>query len=90
MGTVDFIDNRVVATSGTIRMRAIFDNQGGILKSGLFIRIRLPIGKPNKTLLIAVGGTSEATRDGPRSLSSMTKTWYVIAASPWGNKSSKA
>jgi RND family efflux transporter MFP subunit len=52
VGTVDFIDNRVVATSGTIRMRAIFDNKDGILKSGLFIRIRLPIGKPKTTLLI--------------------------------------
>ena len=52
VGKVDFIDNRVVATSGTIRMRAIFDNQNGILKSGLFIRIRLPIGKPINTLLI--------------------------------------
>jgi RND family efflux transporter MFP subunit len=53
MGRVDFIDNRVVATSGTIRMRGIFDNSKGILKSGLFIRIRLPIGKPYTTLLIA-------------------------------------
>jgi multidrug efflux system membrane fusion protein len=53
MGKVDFIDNRVVATSGTIRMRGIFDNSKGMLKSGLFIRIRLPLGKPYQTLLIA-------------------------------------
>lgn len=53
IGLVDFIDNRVVSTSGTIRMRGIFDNPDGILKAGLFIRIRLPIGKPYKTLLIA-------------------------------------
>jgi RND family efflux transporter MFP subunit len=53
VGKVNFIDNRVTATSGTIRMRGVFENPTGILKSGLFVRIRLPIGKPYKTLLVA-------------------------------------
>jgi RND family efflux transporter MFP subunit len=52
-GTVNFIDNRVIGTSGTIRMRGLFKNpKGGILKSGLFVRIRLPIGQPYPSLLI--------------------------------------
>ena len=51
-GTVNFIDNRVIATSGTIRMRGIFDNPEGTLKSGMFVRIRLPIGMPYKGILI--------------------------------------
>jgi RND family efflux transporter MFP subunit len=51
-GTVDFIDNQVVGTSGTIRMRAVFQNPRGALKSGLFARVRLPIGNPYKTLLV--------------------------------------
>jgi RND family efflux transporter MFP subunit len=51
-GTINFIDNRVNATSGTIRMRAVFDNPAGVLKPGLFVRIRLPIGKPYKGVLI--------------------------------------
>jgi RND family efflux transporter MFP subunit len=51
-GTVNFIDNRVIATTGTIRMRAVFENPNDLLKSGLFVRIRLPIGSPYHTLLI--------------------------------------
>jgi RND family efflux transporter MFP subunit len=50
-GSVDFIDNRVNAATGTIRMRGIFDNAAGILKPGLFVRIRLPIGKPYQAIL---------------------------------------
>jgi RND family efflux transporter MFP subunit len=51
-GAVNFIDNRVSATSGTIRMRAVFDNPAGVLKPGLFVRIRLPIGNPYPAVLI--------------------------------------
>jgi multidrug efflux system membrane fusion protein len=51
-GTVNFLDNRLNANTGTIRMRGVFDNTGGYLKSGLFVRIRLPIGKPYPALLI--------------------------------------
>jgi RND family efflux transporter MFP subunit len=51
-GIVNFIDNRVSANTGTIRMRAVFDNTGGMLRSGLFVRIRLPVGTPYQALLI--------------------------------------
>jgi RND family efflux transporter MFP subunit len=51
-GIVDFIDNRVSASTGTIRMRAVFENPKGLLRSGLFVRIRLPIGKPYRALLV--------------------------------------
>jgi RND family efflux transporter MFP subunit len=51
-GTVNFIDNRVNASTGTIRMRGVFENAAGVLKSGLFVRIRLPIGKPYMAWLI--------------------------------------
>jgi RND family efflux transporter MFP subunit len=49
---VNFIDNRVNAGTGTIRMRAVFDNSQGLLRAGLFVRIRLPIGSPYQTTLI--------------------------------------
>jgi RND family efflux transporter MFP subunit len=52
-GTINFIDNRVNAATGTIRMRGVFDNPSGILKPGLFVRIRLPIGKPYEATLIS-------------------------------------
>jgi RND family efflux transporter MFP subunit len=51
-GVINFIDNRVIATTGTVRMRGVFENTKGNLKSGLFVRIRLPIGKPYPALLI--------------------------------------
>jgi multidrug efflux system membrane fusion protein len=51
-GTVNFIDNQVTATTGTIRMRGVFRNPDSLLKPGLFARIRLPIGDPYRALLI--------------------------------------
>ena len=51
-GSVDFLDNRLNGNTGTIRMRAIFPNPRDTLKSGLFVRIRLPVGKPYRALLI--------------------------------------
>ncbi len=41
-GTLDFVDNQVNRTSGTIRMRAIFANKDGFLTPGQFGRIRVP------------------------------------------------
>jgi RND family efflux transporter MFP subunit len=52
-GTINFIDNRVIATSGTVRMRGVFENAGGALKPGLFVRVRLPLSKPYKAILIS-------------------------------------
>jgi RND family efflux transporter MFP subunit len=52
VGKADFIDNRVNANTGTIRMRAVFQNSNRFLKSGLFARIRLPVGMPYNALLI--------------------------------------
>ena len=51
-GTVDFVDNRVNAMTGTVRMRGVFPNDAKVLKPGLFVRIRLPIGTPYQSLLI--------------------------------------
>jgi RND family efflux transporter MFP subunit len=51
-GTVDFLDNRLNGNTGTIRMRGVFANPRGVFKSGLFVRIRLPIGSPYEALLI--------------------------------------
>ncbi|MCV2884742.1 efflux RND transporter periplasmic adaptor subunit [Aestuariibacter sp. AA17] len=40
-GTLDFVDNRINATTGTITGRAVFDNTNGELIPGLFARVRL-------------------------------------------------
>jgi RND family efflux transporter MFP subunit len=52
VGTVDFVDNRVIANTGTVRMRGRFQNASGLLKAGLFTRIRLPLGTPYKAIVI--------------------------------------
>ena len=52
VGRVDFVDNRVVATTGTVRMRGVYDNFDGMLKAGMFVRIRLPLGTPYDALVI--------------------------------------
>jgi RND family efflux transporter MFP subunit len=51
-GVIDFVDNRVNATTGTVRMRAVFDNPNGALRAGLFVRIRLPVGAPYEALAV--------------------------------------
>ncbi len=51
-GVVDFVDNRLNGNTGTIRMRGVFPNPRGVLKAGLFVRIRLPLGRPYPALLI--------------------------------------
>ena len=42
MGKFDFIDNAVDEESGTIKVRAVFENAEGNLADGLFARISLP------------------------------------------------
>jgi multidrug efflux system membrane fusion protein len=51
-GTIQSFDNRVNTTSGTIRMRAVFDNADGTLIPGLYARIRL--GSPGETQSILI------------------------------------
>jgi len=62
-GHMDFIDNQISQTSGTIRGRAVFDNPNGLLTPGMFGRIQLPGSQPYEALLVpdvAVG--TEQTR----------------------------
>ncbi|MGD1842164.1 MAG: efflux RND transporter periplasmic adaptor subunit [Thermonemataceae bacterium] len=40
-GTLDFIDNEITSASGTMEMRAIFENKEGLLAPGMFGRARL-------------------------------------------------
>lgn len=51
-GIVNFIDNQVDPTTGTLRFRAIMDNAKNFYSPGLFVRLRLPIGEPHPALLV--------------------------------------
>jgi multidrug efflux system membrane fusion protein len=52
-GRVQFIDNQVDARSGTVRVRAVFDNTDGRLMPGQFVRLTMGQPKTEKTLLIS-------------------------------------
>lgn len=51
-GRIASVDNRLDTTSGTIRVRALFDNADGRLLPGLYARVRLGGGQPREALLI--------------------------------------
>jgi RND family efflux transporter MFP subunit len=51
-GRLNFVDNRIDRTAGTIRVRAVFPNKDGFLTPGQFGRIRLPGSDRYKALLI--------------------------------------
>jgi multidrug efflux system membrane fusion protein len=56
-GTINFVNNQVDSTTGSILVRGVFANPeppGGIrlLAPGMFVRIRLPIGPPHLALLV--------------------------------------
>jgi multidrug efflux system membrane fusion protein len=52
-GEIDFSDNRVDPSTGTLRVRGRIANpQPRVLSPGLFMRVRLPIGDPHEAILI--------------------------------------
>ncbi|HKU97506.1 MAG TPA: efflux RND transporter periplasmic adaptor subunit [Vineibacter sp.] len=51
-GKLNFVDNQVNRSAGTIRARAVFPNADGFLTPGQFGRIRLPGSEPYKAMLI--------------------------------------
>jgi membrane fusion protein, multidrug efflux system len=51
-GHLQLVDNQVNAKSGTVRVRAVFDNFDGALMPGQFAQIRLGRSKPTNALLV--------------------------------------
>ena len=56
-GTINFVNNQVSPTTGSLSVRGVFDNPkpaGGVrlMSPGMFARIRLPLGQAHKELLI--------------------------------------
>ncbi|HWB00579.1 MAG TPA: efflux RND transporter periplasmic adaptor subunit, partial [Pirellulales bacterium] len=57
-GRINFVNNRIDPTTGTITVRAVFSNDAGPhgvrpFNPGMFVRIRVPLGKPRDALLVA-------------------------------------
>jgi len=56
-GTVNFVNNQVNSTTGSISVRGVFPNpkpENGVrvLSPGMFVRMRLPIGQPHRAQLV--------------------------------------
>jgi RND family efflux transporter MFP subunit len=51
-GRIDFVDNRLNPTTGSIQLRGVFDNADGRLTPGLTARIRVGAGKPYEATLV--------------------------------------
>jgi RND family efflux transporter MFP subunit len=66
-GVVDFVDNQLDPSSGTIRARAVVANPDGVLSPGLFVRIRVPFSQAHDALLVD-----------ERALAADQRGWYVL------------
>ncbi|MFO1063522.1 MAG: efflux RND transporter periplasmic adaptor subunit [Pirellulales bacterium] len=52
VGVLDFAENRIDAETGTIRIRAVFDNKNRLLTGGMFVRVRIPVSEEYDAVLI--------------------------------------
>src|SRR6476659_9962404 len=63
-GRMDFIDNVIDRSTGTIRGRAQFDNSDGLFTPGMFARVQVPASAPYQALLVpdAAIGSEQARK----------------------------
>ncbi len=52
-GFVNFLDNKLDPGTGTLQVRGVFRNADRMLRPGLFVRVRLPIGDAYQALMVA-------------------------------------
>lgn len=57
-GRMDFVNNQVTSSTGTIELRAVIDNpkvsaaRERLFRPGMFVRVRLPMGRPTQALVV--------------------------------------
>jgi RND family efflux transporter MFP subunit len=63
-GRMDFVDNAIDRSTGTIRGRALFKNPNAVFTPGMFARVRVPASPPYQALLVpdTALGTEQARR----------------------------
>jgi multidrug efflux system membrane fusion protein len=52
VGKLVFVDNAIDATTGTIRLRALFDNSGNALWPGLYVNVRMTLAQQSNAIVI--------------------------------------
>jgi RND family efflux transporter MFP subunit len=63
-GVIDFTDNRVNPSTGTIQVRGVLSNENRFLDPGMRARVRVPVSDPHKAILITerAVGTDQGLR----------------------------
>jgi multidrug efflux system membrane fusion protein len=63
-GRLQLIDNQVDPRSGTVRVRAVFDNRDGSLMPGQFVKLRMGQARPEPAILVSERaiGTDQSKR----------------------------
>jgi RND family efflux transporter MFP subunit len=63
-GAMDFVDNAIDRSTGTIRGRAVFDNKSELFVPGMFGRVQIPAAPPAEALLVpdSAIGTDQARK----------------------------
>lgn len=56
-GTIEFVDNKVDENTGTVTMRAVFENPDELLVPGDYVNITLRVNYPKKVMLIPQSAT---------------------------------
>jgi RND family efflux transporter MFP subunit len=51
-GVIDFTDNRVNPSTGTIAVRGVLSNEKRVLDAGMRARVRVPVSDPHKALMV--------------------------------------
>lgn len=75
-GELDFLQNRIEEKTGSIQIRAVLPNADQLIRSGMFVRIRVPSSKPYNAVLVPEQclGVDQDTR-------------YVVVVEPGGKTS---
>ena len=56
-GKVEFVDNKVDETTGTVTMRAVFENPDELLVPGDYVNVTIKVNHPYKVMLIPQSAT---------------------------------
>ena len=56
-GTIEFVDNKVDENTGTVTMRAVFENPDELLVPGDYVNVTIRVNQPKKVMLIPQSAT---------------------------------
>ena len=56
-GIIEFVDNKVDETTGTVTLRAVFDNPDELLVPGDYVNVTIRVNSPQKVMLIPQSAT---------------------------------